>query len=194
MSEILDRLFPIDQCEEDILGGYEDYSNGMATKYFGRLAAGDRDIVQWYAAQNLTPIETEGYTYDLVTGYAVVDPTRSNEGGISSAHTEIARARRFIELFVMSGKYFPMLDRVDEPTFDEAGALTGEIQIDAWTNFQPNRVARNLHREASRIHLALYEQFDRFIDDPLGAPEMFDQDEIVAEHTKALQSGEANRF
>lgn len=189
MSEILDRVFPLGQCEENILGGYEDFSYTRATEFFKGLSEADREIVQWYAGQSLSPAIIENYAFDLARGYAVVDPDRTCSGGIASAHLEIARVRRFAELSMISDGYFPILVQYKEPVFDEDGTQTGAINIMGWANLLADYEFRKVFKEYIPDTMTLYDNIDRFLDDPSAAPGVFNQDRIIAKHKETIEAG-----
>jgi hypothetical protein len=178
-ESIVDQLFPEPE-QPDILGGLPDFTNGEATKFFLALDPNDRDLVQWYLQQGVSPRSADKYTADLVRGYAVVDPERKSRPGIYSAHQELRRVERFISIFLESKGFFPTIERNSEPIRDEKGVI-GSIKVDGWGQIASDIGALRMYQLIVEEQIApLFPKMHAFIDSPQDAPLHFNQYEILS--------------
>ncbi len=177
MSELVDRLFPEEFNEDEVLGGYKDYVDGQAKEFFKALSEKDRELVQWFIISGWNPVTIEQYAYGLAVGLHKVDPDRSSEEAIKGAHEEIARVKRFIDLFVQGYNYFPQLSHFSFTQPDEDGKGYHKFFDVGWGNIMYNPLARNARQDFEEHGYLEIDLIDRFIDDPSVAPGVFSENE-----------------
>ena len=178
MKEAADRLFT-ESYKSDVLGGVADHTGGRARKYFTKLDAKDRTLVKWYLTQGIGPHQTEYYISDLAREYAVIDPERKNKKAIKSAHKEIKRIERFLEIFLASNKFFPAVRTFIVPVQTEPGKVEF-IKEAGWTRYGSTQEdLRSDRRYVRKSILPFLPIVHAFLDDPKGSPMYFNQAEIM---------------
>lgn len=182
MKELFETLFP-EPDDPEILGGLTDFTEGEATRYFAGLKPDDCELVQWYLLQGIGPHGIERHIFELAKGYAVVDPKRKNKQAVTSAHTEVGRARRFLDVFLSSRAFFPKMDEFNVGVVTETGP-NDHIIVNGWGEFSSREGPLNLSWHKKNIIntvLPLFPLVKAFLDDPNGAPMHFNQKRILKE-------------
>jgi hypothetical protein len=193
IETIVDQMFPIETDEiEHVLSGLPDCACGYATKYFSEMDRDDREIVQWYLMQGVTPVAIEEYTSELVTGYAHVDPQRTAHNGIQAAHRELIRVARYLDLFFSSNNFFPRIDTFSQTVTNDQGRYD-TIIFRGWANFaHDTNEGFSLKWYKDLLMAAHTTEYIRhaeaFIDDPHAVPHVFNQDLILRHRTEAQES------
>lgn len=169
-----------------ILSGIPDFTYGEAEGYFRKLGEEDREIVSWYLQQGVGPYQAENYVISLARGYAIADPERTASAAMDSAHVELRRITRLIEIFLADGNFFPYLEICNVSARDENGNYEGSIDVWGWTSFgTSNEGICSLQGYKERIRDSQISQYIElahgFIDDPSHAPHVFNQAEMLEE-------------
>jgi|GEM_PF-6977103 len=191
MAELLGNIFPESEATDDVLCGLIDATDGHALNFFTHLAKDEREIVQWYVSQSILPFNAEGYAIELAKGYAIVDPNRVHADAMESAHAELGRLETFLDIFVGSKDFFPIIGKFNISTRDESGNLAGSIDVDGWDNvFAYSRVAgiAAMKADVRSRSLPIIKMTQLFIDDPRAVPRLFDQEKILRDHQLKMQS------
>ena len=171
---IIDRLFPNEGVEQDHLAGLPDCTNGRATTFFEGLSDEDRELTQWYLLQGINPMNIQEYLVDLATGYASVDLERAYADGLQAAHDEVARARKFIDIFFASQKFFPIVRIFSEGVYED-GVRTGSVDFEGWLNMGDNFglfSIENIRGYLSENVAPVPGLVDQFLDDPSSVLEL----------------------
>lgn len=175
--ELVDSLFP-EPDEPDILDGLADFTNGKAVKYFSGLTADDRDIVQSHLKLGVGLWLTADYARNFAIEYAEIDPERIYVEAIKGAHQRVKRVERFVEVFLESTDFFPAVERATTQHRDENGRRIN-IQEEGWGQFG-SKFNLKLHQDSIKKQmLPLFPFVHAFLDDPAGAPNHFNQAEIL---------------
>lgn len=187
MSDLLNQNPEV--LTEDILAGIPDYSGGRAEAYFRGLCEDDRELVQWYIQQGIGPHGTERYVWEMVKGYALVDPHRQSALAIEAAHHEINRIERYLELFINATDFFPELHQYHSYLKDSDTGETMPFHEVAWSSFSSMEGSLSLPWHQKNIQeriVPLMPYAHAFLDDPDSAPAYFDQARIIDEHVARL--------
>ena len=188
MKDILANHFPEDNPHPDVLGGLPEFSYGQATEYFSALSTDDCEIIHWYMDQGISPSRADSYVADLIGGYAVVDPLRTSQEGVTAALNEIARVRRYIELLAESDDYFPVIESFNVAVRDENGKYEGSVDLCGWGSLGRSRDSLEAHKTDACYRLGIVDDAAKFITDPAQS-RYFSQFEIIKEH-KMLRAQE----
>ena len=198
MSEtsILDQLMPIDGGSANLLAGLPDRTGGGAERYFTALSEEDRELVQWYLMQGITPWEVEEYTRNLVQGYAFYDPQRTSKGGKEGAHAELARVRRHLELFLAceNEDFFPSVALSRDLIVDDVTGEEEYIYSEGWESIHDGFYATDIDYIKKGIGASSIMHFmdlaDSFIDDPNGGACVFNLEAIIRGYQEEMQADE----
>lgn len=191
VEESQEHLTDVHNDTSMLLSGMPDYSGGIAEAFFRELDEQDREVVSWYLQQGIGPYQIQSYVYSLARGYAVVDPDRKASGAMESAHVELGRINRLLDIFLSDGDYFPFIETCNVSARDEDGKYEGFIEVQGWTrlgtsgegpfSLQALKSALRNRRVDEYIELA-----HGFIDDPTSAPRIFNQDEMLRQVQESI--------
>lgn len=121
----------------------------------------------------------------------MADPDRKASGAMNSAHSELKRINRLLELFLAEGDYFPRLETCNISVRDEDGSYGGYIEVQGWTSFSTtNKGPFSLQSYRSSIRNSQLKQYievaHNFIDDPNCAPHVFNQAAMLQRVQEAI--------
>ncbi len=175
-----------------VLSGIPDYSGGgRAETFFRGLDEQDREVVSWYLQQGIGPYQIQSYVYSLVKGYAVVDPDRKASEVMESAHVELRRINRLLDIFLSDGDYFPYIETCNVSARDEEGNYQGCIEVKGWTRLGTSGEGlfslQSLKTTLRNRRVGEYiERAHGFINDPSSAPRSFNQDEMLRQIRESI--------
>lgn len=190
-EQIIDDLFGPEIPQDGLLNEHEDLSGGHAVVFFRDLSVLDRDIVHKFGGMGINPINICVYARTLVENYAIDDPYRINQEVKKKLHADIDEARTFVKIFMESDGFFPRLDEAVWPVYDDVtGKQIGQRNIKGWRNLWDNPPLKEDNQQEAKTMLTFLRHADNFLDNPYGAPKIFNQLQIQEDYLRAQAEAE----
>ena len=164
-------IFDTDEPAVDLLGGLPDLTHGEAEVFFDGLTDDEREIIHWYSDQALEPVHAliEHYVVGLAGGVDATDPERSSTDALESAHQEIDRLRKFLQIFIDNPTFFPVQRSFTRTETDDDGTQF-PIRVDGWSNMHHHIMEDPT--DIKQHTMPMLDSIDAYLDDPESVPHM----------------------
>lgn len=188
MSRELKDIFPGDFVQDDVLGGYPDFSHGRAESYLSGLMPDDRDLVLWYTSQGIRPLHIETHATELIKAYSIRDPHRRSVAARDIVTRELIRSQSFLEIF-MRANDFPELAWFTCFLTDSFTREREPKEVLGWRVLPQSGIFPLAwqQKEAQKAH-AILDHARAFTIDPNAAPDYFDQELWLRKQTESTGS------